>query len=132
MFLCCDCGKVHVLLFLCCSACYFRLLLCVDFLGVLGGLKIFRSLRSVSLFVSICSIIEVRSSLFLFPGGLKRSICWITDDDDQALAYFKQTVNQTGLREQDLAFALAEFHTGNGAKRNLDHAIDNLSKLHQI
>jgi len=55
-----------------------------------------------------------------------------TDDDDQALAYFKQTVNQTGLREQDLAFALAEFHTGNGAKRNLDHAIDNLSKLHQI
>jgi hypothetical protein len=34
--------------------------------------------------------------------------------DDQALAYFKQTVNQTGLREQDLAFALAEFHTGNG------------------
>jgi hypothetical protein len=55
-----------------------------------------------------------------------------TDDDDQALAYFKQTVNQTGLRKKDLAFALAEFHTGNGAKRNLDHAIDNLSKLHQI
>ncbi len=92
----------------------------------------FRSLRSVSLFVSICSIIAVRSSLFLFPGGLERSNYWITDDDDQALAYFKQTVNQTGLREQDLAFALAEFHTGNGAKRNLDHAIDNLSKLHQI
>jgi hypothetical protein len=33
MFLCCDCGMV--LLFLCCSACYFRLL-CFDFLGVLG------------------------------------------------------------------------------------------------
>jgi len=39
MFLCCDGGKVHVLLFLCCSACYFRLLLCVDFLGVLGGVE---------------------------------------------------------------------------------------------